>query len=72
MPADPMLTSAEAATFLGLAEGTLRVWRTQQLKGPRWIKLDPENPKSGVRYDPKDLRAWLEQRKQTPCGEVVA
>lgn len=64
---DRLMTEREAAQFLGVAPGTLRVARsTGPMPGRIWlpfIKLG-----RAVRYDPGTLRAWLEAR--VVSGEV--
>ena len=47
-------TSASAAQYLGIAEGTLRKWRMRRY-GPRFQKVGGE-----VRYYLSDLDAWLD------------
>lgn len=49
------------ARRLGLAEITLRKWRTQNRReGPAWIKCG-----KSVRYREADIEAWLERRTVT-------
>lgn len=47
-------TSASAALYLGIADGTLRKWRMRRY-GPRFQKVGGE-----VRYYLSDLDAWLD------------
>lgn len=57
---DPLLNPTEAATYLGLAVHTLRVWRTRG-EGPTYIKVG-----AAVRYRRTDLDAWLDSRTVRP------
>ena len=52
-----LLTPKEAAEFLGVPEGTLAQWRSQQ-RGPAYIKLEARL----VRYRLDGLEAWLSSR----------
>lgn len=36
---DPLLTTREAATFLGLAPSTVQAWRFRRSDGPRFLKI---------------------------------
>ena len=47
-------TSASAALYLGIADGTLRKWRMRRY-GPRFQKVGGE-----IRYHFADLDAWLD------------
>jgi len=51
------LRTREAAAYLGVAAGTLEVWRCKG-RGPRYSKLGKV-----VVYDPTDLDAFRESRK---------
>ena len=51
-----MLTTAEAARLLGLAQSTLSKWRVKR-KGPRFFKLG-----HAVRYLQSDIDAFLTSR----------
>ena len=50
------LNSKEAATQLGVTEGTLRQWRYLN-KGPTYYRIG-SGPKAQIHYLPKDLEAW--------------
>jgi excisionase family DNA binding protein len=50
-----LLTVAEVANWLGIAEGTLRYWRHVH-RGPRSLTVG-----GAVRYRPSDIEEWLEQ-----------
>lgn len=52
--ADRLLTSAEAAVYLGLRPQTLAIWRMNR-KGPRFVRLN-----RSVRYRLADLAAYVE------------
>lgn len=53
---DNLVNEAKAAEILGLAKGTLAVWRHEG-KGPKYFKLE-----SAVRYDCQDLYEYAKQR----------
>ena len=50
-----LLTVAEVADWLGIAEGTLRYWRHVH-RGPRSLTVG-----GTVRYRPSDIEEWLER-----------
>ncbi len=52
------LSRKEAAVILGVCYDTLRRWESQG-KGPRYFQEGEV-----VRYQPEDLRAWMEERKK--------
>lgn len=52
-----MLTPKQAAHYLGISEGALRLWRTEG-KGPRHFKAGEKL----VRYRRVDLDSWIEER----------
>jgi excisionase family DNA binding protein len=54
-----LLTVAEVANWLGVAEGTLRYWRHVH-RGPRSLTVG-----GAVRYRPSDIEQWLEQGTKT-------
>ena len=58
------LTSSEAARFLGVTEGTLRVWRCVHRHAVPYIKVGHK-----VQYEERDLVTWLESRK-VHAGEL--
>ena len=53
-----LLTEREAAELLCVSFRTLQVWRSKG-KGPAYIKLGRT-----VRYDPADLRRWIDQSRE--------
>ena len=55
------LNNEQAASMIGIAPVTLRIWRVHG-KGPRFVKLG-DNKRSGVMYYEGDVLAWLEERK---------
>lgn len=56
----PMLTRAEAATYLGVPFHTLEQWASRHC-GPAYYKIGGR-----VRYRVADLDAWLESRRCDP------
>ena len=53
-----LLTTEQAAEWLGVTEGTLKVWRCQKRYSIPFIKVGGR-----VRYNPQDLENWLASRK---------
>lgn len=53
---DDLVNEAKAAEILGLAKGTLNIWRHEG-KGPNYIKLG-----TAVRYKYRDLTAYIDQQ----------
>lgn len=53
-----LLTSDQAAEFLGVTPGTLAVWRCVARYKLPYVKIG-----RNVRYEESDLREWLESRK---------
>ena len=65
-----LLTTREAAEYLGFSHTTLNFWRSKSnisgvQKGPPHVKLGPK----AVRYDVDDLDNWIEQHKTTTRKE---
>lgn len=56
----PLATPAEVAAYLGKPESMLRQWRYLK-KGPRYLKVGHE-----VRYDWRDIDAWLDTQARGP------
>ena len=54
---EQLLPTPEAARRLGVAKGTLEVWRSLK-KGPKYIKLGRR-----VLYDPRDLDEYTAKNK---------
>lgn len=58
------LTSRQVAQMIGVAEGTLRNWRTQEL-GPKYHTLHEKRRRKGkgskprVYYKPHEVAEWL-------------
>jgi predicted DNA-binding transcriptional regulator AlpA len=63
----PLLSSPEAARYLGIAPQTLRKWRLQG-KGPRYVRLG-DSPRSRVMYRLADLEVWLAHRTYGSTAE---
>jgi excisionase family DNA binding protein len=53
-----LLTTDEAAEFLGVSAGTLAVWRCLARYRLPFVKIG-----RNVRYDESDLVTWMESRK---------
>jgi len=53
-----LLTTEEAAEFLGVSAGTLAVWRCLARYRLPFVKIG-----RNVRYDQDDLQSWLVSRK---------
>jgi excisionase family DNA binding protein len=53
-----LLTTDEAAEFLGVSAGTLAVWRSVARYPLPYCKIG-----RNVRYQESDLLAWMESRK---------
>ncbi len=64
--AEPHLVSSkEAARMLGVAEGTLRYWRSVEA-GPPWIKLGRR-----ALYDVADLVQFVARGRRNPSVRTV-
>jgi excisionase family DNA binding protein len=57
-----LLTTDEAAEFLGVSPGTLSVWRCVARYRLPFVKIG-----RNVRYDESDLVAWMESRRVHPA-----
>lgn len=71
MNEDPILSTKEAAAYLGLAENTLRIWRHFARHGIR--QTGPVSFRVGmklVKYRKSDLDAWLEEQRAASLDEV--
>ncbi len=55
------LNEQQAARYLGVSAGTLRLWRSEG-KGPRHFKAGEKL----VRYRKSDLDSWIEARLSEP------
>jgi len=56
-----LLTTQQAAEFLGVSPGSLEVWRCTKRYGIPYLKVG-----SRVRYRRADLERWLESRVVSP------
>lgn len=56
----PLLTTEQAAAWLGVQPYTLRRWRSDG-RGPRWVRVGRLS-----RYRLDDLAAWAEAQAVTP------
>lgn len=61
-----MRRSPEAAAYIGVAEPTLRKWRLEPGRGPRFIKAGRT-----VIYHPDDLDAWLNANRRTSTSAAA-
>ena len=58
-----LLTTREAAEYMGISPATLALWRNgANPTGPKIVRLGP----SLIRYSPSDLDAFLEQQVCNP------
>lgn len=55
-----LLSTAEAAHYLGVHPTTLATWRTEG-RGPRYFKVGARK----VRYRTDDIESWLEDNAHT-------
>ena len=54
-----LLSTKEASAFIGMSEHWLKASRHKpELDGPPFLKIG-----RAVKYDPRDLEAWLAQRR---------
>ena len=58
------LTPKQAAKYMGISEGALRLWRSEG-KGPRHFRAGEKL----VRYRRADLDAWIEARLSAPAEQ---
>lgn len=63
--ASELLTTAQAAERLGLAEKTLEAWRWRG-GGPPFVRLSAR----AVRYRPEDLQTWVAERVRTSTSDT--
>lgn len=61
-----LLDPPAAAQRLGLVPGTLANWRFRGI-GPRFVRVNRQ-----IRYDPRDLDAWVDERKVNSTSEAMA
>lgn len=59
------LTPKQAAKYLGISDGALRLWRSER-KGPRYFRAGEKL----VRYRRADLDSWIETRLSEPSGTL--
>lgn len=59
-----LITESQAAEILGIAPGTLAVWRCTKRYSIPFVKVG-----RSVRYSRKALQAWIDER--TYLGEAV-
>jgi excisionase family DNA binding protein len=61
------LTPKQAARYVGISEGALRLWRAEG-KGPRYFRAGEKL----VRYRKADLDSWIEARLSEPSPNAAA
>jgi excisionase family DNA binding protein len=61
------LTPKKAASYLGISEAALRLWRSEG-RGPRFFRAGEKL----VRYRKADLDNWIEARLSEPTPATVA
>ena len=66
----PTMSHLEAAAVLGVAEGTLRVWRCTG-KGPRFTKYG-SNSRGKVVYRYDDVKAWMDAQTYISTSDYSA
>lgn len=64
---DELLNSKKAAALLGISERTLERLRAVG-EGPKYVKFGKAGSAS-VRYNPTDIRCWIEERKRGSTSE---
>ncbi len=57
------LTPKKAASYLGISEAALRLWRSEG-RGPRFFRAGEKL----IRYRRADLDFWIEARLSQPTG----
>jgi predicted DNA-binding transcriptional regulator AlpA len=57
------LTPKRAASYLGVSEAALRLWRSED-RGPRFFRAGERL----IRYRRTDLDLWIEARLSRPAG----
>lgn len=55
-----LLTTREAAEYLGYAKQTLNQWRSDGT-GPKYLKNGKPGSPGGVRYKQEDLDEWMQK-----------
>jgi hypothetical protein len=63
---EKLLTASETAALWGLRPATLARWRWAG-HGPAYIKVG-----RAVRYDPLELRRWVEARTRTSTTDAAS
>lgn len=64
--AAPLMTTEQAAEWLGLSAGSLRVARVKGINSPPFIKLG-----WAVRYRVEDLQQYVAARVRTSTGQAA-
>jgi predicted DNA-binding transcriptional regulator AlpA len=61
-----LLSTIEAAEWLGMKESTLRDWRSDEI-GPPYIVISPRC----IRYSLEDLIRWRNDRRRVPFVQAA-
>ncbi len=64
-----LMSTRELASYIGVAEGTIRKWRWAGC-GPKYTRLG--GARGPCRYRPEDVAAWLREREATSTSEESA
>jgi excisionase family DNA binding protein len=60
------LNERQAAKYLGVSAGTLRLWRSEN-RSPRYFRAGKL-----IRFRVRDLNEWIEQRLSAPTTTMEA
>ena len=66
-PSEQLWNSKQAAAYLNVTPGTLRVWRSTKRYDLKYKKIG-----SAVRYDPEDVKAFDQQQLMKPIQDKKA
>ena len=63
MRLEALLTQQQLADLFGVSWKTIERWRHEGT-GPAWVRVG-----QGVRYQPYDVKAWLDRRRHGEHGQ---
>ena len=66
---DQLLSTQEAADYIGIKPGTLRKWRWHGT-GPSYVRLG-RSKRARVVYRASDLTSWLSERVHTDTSKEL-